>query len=98
MRLYFIRSETISPLSLPFASKMESLHPFTLTPLASPYSGASSLPPSALCQISPSSATYVSGVLAPSIYIFFVCTVIPLALWVVQLANAYDISRNVQQM
>ena len=60
----------------PVPSMRVLLHPYThshLTPLASTYDGASSLHrtkdfPSQWCQIRPSSATYVSGVLVPSMY------------------------------
>ena len=56
---------------LPFVSMRVLLHPFAhslLTPLAPHYSGHQASLPSHWCQTRPSSATYVSGVLVPSIY------------------------------
>ena len=58
--------------SFPFASMSVLLHPLThccLTTLASLYGEASNLPPLPLMSDKASSATYVSGVLAPSMLV-----------------------------
>jgi hypothetical protein len=55
-------------------------HPLQPHPSSIPYAGPSSLLPFPWCQIRPSSATYVSGVLAPSMYTLWLVVYSPGAL------------------
>jgi hypothetical protein len=96
--------QTPYPTPLPFASKRVFLQPPThshLTPLASPFFGASSLHrtkclPSHWCQMRPSSASYIAGALDRPMCMLFGWWFSPWELWGVWLIHTVLLLKGLQ--